>query len=83
MRGARHLLCGMRIRVSAPELLDDLLAFLRSKPDAVVDRVSVDELEVSLLGSYNDDAMRMELYLRVRTWEEAQRGSGTLAEIVD
>ena len=49
----------------------DLTAFLEEDADAVVQSVSADELEVSLLGSRNTEAMRMELYLRVRAWEEA------------
>ena len=35
-----------------------------------------DEVEVSLVGSYNADAMRMELYLRVRAWEAGRRAAG-------
>ena len=35
------------------------------------------EVRVSLLGSYRDDAMRLELYLRLRAWEAAQRANGS------
>jgi hypothetical protein len=73
----------MRVRVDTPELLDDLLAFLGSSPNTVVEQVSEEELEVSLLGSYREDAMRMELYLRLRAWEAAKRASGARVEIVD
>ena len=65
----------MRIRVDDPALLPDLLEHLRSQIDAVVDVVSADELEVSLLGSYRLEAMRMELYLRIRAWEAARAGA--------
>jgi hypothetical protein len=73
----------MRVRVDDPELLDDLLEFLESSPNAVVERVSEEELEVSLLGSYHEDAMRMELYLRLRAWEVAKQAAGARVEIVD
>ena len=72
----------MRIRVTDPALLPDLLEFLRSRIDAVATPVADDEIEVSLLGSFNRDAMRMELYLRVRAWEAGRRASG-LVELVD
>jgi hypothetical protein len=65
----------VRIRVDDPALLPDLLEHLRSQIDAVVDVVSADELEVSLLGSYRLEAMRMELYLRIRAWEAARAGA--------
>jgi hypothetical protein len=72
----------MRIRVTDPALLPDLLEVLRSRIDAVATPVADDEIEVSLLGSFNRDAMRMELYLRVRAWEAGRRASG-LVELVD
>jgi hypothetical protein len=72
----------MRLRLSDPSLLPDLLEFLRSRPDVIVDVVD-DEVEVSLVGSYALDAMRMELYLRIRAWEAARRASAELVELVD
>jgi len=73
----------MRIRLSSADLLDELLEFLRAEPSAVVEQVSDDEVEVSLLGSYQEDALRMELYLRLRAWEAAHSASGVSVEIVD
>jgi hypothetical protein len=74
----------MRIRIDSTELLDELMAFLGSKADAVVEPVLPDELEVSLVGSRNGDAMRMELYLRVRAWEAGRRGGAVAhVEILD
>jgi hypothetical protein len=58
----------MRLRVSNPALIPDLLKFLRSRVDVVAEEVSDDEVDVSLVGSYNADAMNIELYLRVRAW---------------
>ena len=72
----------MRIRLSDPAHLDDLIETLASEPDAVIGRVGENEVEVSLLGSYADDAMRMELYLRLRAWEAARRTAGVQVEIL-
>ena len=73
----------MRIRVASAEVLEELLEYLESEPDAVVQAVADDEVEVSLLGSYETGAMRMELYLRLRAWEAARRASDAVVEIVD
>ena len=71
----------MRIRLNDSSLLPELIDFLETRTDAVVTEVQDDELEVTLLGSYALDAMRMELYLRIRAWEAA-RGGGLVAEIL-
>jgi hypothetical protein len=73
----------MRLRVSDPELVPELLEFLRSRLDAVAEQTADDAVDVSLLGSYAEDAMRMELYLRVRAWEAGQRSRGVEVEFVD
>jgi hypothetical protein len=72
----------VRIRLSSADLLDELLEFLRAEPGAVVEQLSDDEVEVSLLGSYQQDALRMQLYLRLRAWEAAHRASGVRVEII-
>jgi len=73
----------MRLRLSDPSLIPELLDFLQSTPDVVVDVVGEGEVEVSLLGSYALDAMRMELYLRVRAWEAARASRGVAVELVE
>ena len=73
----------MRLRLSDPALLPDLLDFLQSSPDAVVDVVGEDEVEVSVVGSYRLDTMRMELFLRVRAWEAAQTARGAVVELIE
>jgi hypothetical protein len=73
---------GLRIRISSAELIDELLASLRAEPSAVVEQISEDEVEVTLLGSYQADALRMELFLRLRAWEEAHSPRGVHVEIV-
>lgn len=71
----------MRMRISDPALLPDLIEFLRTRPDAVVTQVSDDELEVSVVGSLAEGPMRMELYLRVRAWEAGRRAASV--ELID
>lgn len=70
----------MRIRLNDASLLPDLVEFLQTRTDAVVTELGADEVEVTLLGSYAIDAMRMELYLRIRAWEAAR--GGAVAEIL-
>ena len=69
------------LRLSDPGLRDVLIADLKSRPDLVVAAVGADTIEVSLLGSYNLEAMRMAIYLRVRAWEAAQRAAGRLIRV--
>ncbi len=69
------------VRLSDPSLRDLLIADLRSRPDLIVAPVDEDTLEVSLLGSYNLEAMRMAIDLRVRAWEAAQRANGRLIRV--
>jgi len=73
----------MRLRVSDPALVPELMEFLRSRLDVVAEQVGEDEVSVSLLGSYGSDSMRMALYLRVRAWEAAQRSRGVEVELLD
>lgn len=73
----------MRLRVSDPAFVPELLEFLKSRLDLVGDQVSENEVDLSLLGSYGEDAMRMELYLRVRAWEAGQRTQGVEVEFID
>jgi hypothetical protein len=71
----------MRIRLNDPSLLPELIEFLETRTDAVVTEVGADEVEVTLLGSYAIEALRMELYLCIRAWEAAR--GGLVAEILD
>jgi hypothetical protein len=72
----------MRIRLSSADLLDDLLESLRAEPSAVVEQVSDDEVEVSLLGSYQQDALRLQLELRLRAWEATHSARGVRVEVI-
>jgi hypothetical protein len=58
----------MRLRLSNPDLVPELLQFLESRTDVVTQQVSDNEVELSLLGSYNEDAAQMTVDLLVRSW---------------
>ena len=64
------------LHLSDPEMRDQLIADLRSRPDLIVAPGTENSIEVSVLGSYNTDAMRLVIYLRVRAWEAAQLAAG-------
>jgi hypothetical protein len=66
----------MRLRVSDSAFVPELLEFLRSRLDVVAEQITANEVSLPLLGSYTSDAMRMELCVRVRAWEAAQRSRG-------
>ena len=72
----------MRLRVSNPDLIPGLREFLESRIDLVTKRVSENEVELSLLGSYNEDAQQMTVELLVRAWQ-ASRADETSVELVD
>jgi hypothetical protein len=69
------------LRLSDPELRDLLIADLRSRIDLVVEPVGQDAIEVSLLGSYSLEAMRLAIDLRVRAWEASQRAAGRMIHV--
>jgi len=71
-----------RPSVSDPASTDDLAEQLRSRSDAVVERVSEDELEVSLVGSLDLATMQMEIYLRIRAWEGAAEREGVRVDVI-
>jgi hypothetical protein len=73
------------IRISDPNLLEQLANDLRQETALVVTQVGNDRLLVQILGSYSSDGMRLATFLRLRAWEAAQRtqGSKVFVEIVD
>jgi hypothetical protein len=64
------------VRISDPTYLLALRAHLVARADCVVTAVAPDGLDVTILGSYNVEAMDLETQLRIRAWEEAQRAAG-------
>ena len=63
----------MRIRLSDPGLVDDLLAFLREK-QCVAEQVRADTLDVRLPEAKHPDAASLELDLYLRVWEAIHPG---------
>jgi hypothetical protein len=71
----------VRVSVNEPELVGDLLAFLRERVHVTAEQVGVREVEVSQLGSMNAEARRLELDLMLQLWRAAH--AGAVAEILD
>ena len=69
------------VRVNKPHLLPLLTDFLRLRVDCAVDQISSDQLDVALLGSYRDNAMRLELESRLQRWQAAY--PGVQVEVLD
>jgi hypothetical protein len=61
----------MKIWIDDSSLVPNLLRFLAQRSDLVVDRLDEHEIEANAIGSYNDDANRMELELLLRVWAAA------------
>jgi hypothetical protein len=72
----------MRLRLSDPHLVPDLLQFLELRLEMVVERIGENEVELSLIGSYNREAERMTVDLLVRAWEAGRDAPGSV-EFVD
>lgn len=70
------------IRVDQPFLLESLIRDLQRRVDVIAERTSPSTIVVNLLGSYNADAMEMEMLLRVRAWEAGQRARGIDVSVV-
>lgn len=64
------------VRTNSSAATQLLLAYLSAVTDIAVEPVGAQEVRVSLLGSYREDAMRLALYLRLRAWEAGQRADG-------
>lgn len=76
----------MRIRVSDPAAAVQLSEFLRARVGAIVQPGRTrpggpTELEVSLLGSYGEDALRDEVDAVVRRWSMLHGRDGTTVEL--
>lgn len=58
----------MRVCAEDEDAAADLAEFLRARVGAIVEQAGRGELEVSLLGSYNADALRGKVEDAVRRW---------------
>jgi hypothetical protein len=73
----------MRLRVSHPAMLSDLLAFIDRRGGIAVE-LTDQELDAGLVGSYgSSERMRLDLYLLVRAWEAGRLHSEGTVEILD
>ena len=63
-------------RVSDPAVLPELLEELTARPDCLAEVVGPNRVAVSVLGSYNTEALELEVELRIRAWQSAQRSRG-------
>ncbi|HEX5470017.1 MAG TPA: hypothetical protein VFW80_13335, partial [Gaiellaceae bacterium] len=63
----------MKIRLSDPSLIGDLLEFLRAR-ECVVEPASADTLDVELPDAMRADAAALELDLYLRVWEATHPG---------
>jgi hypothetical protein len=63
-------------RVSDPTFLPELLEDLTARPDCLAEVVGPNRVAVSVLGSYNTEALELEVELRIRAWQSAQRSRG-------
>lgn len=61
----------MRIRLSDPSLVPELLEFLSAREDCALASVATDAVEVSLLGSYGAEAAHEVVEQRLREWRAA------------
>jgi len=63
----------MRVRLDDTAATRDLDEFLRRTVGAIVDRRELQELEVSLVGSFSDSALRAQIELAVGRWRFMRR----------
>jgi hypothetical protein len=68
-------------RVSEPNALPSILEDLTARGDCLAEVIGPNRLCVSVLGSYNSDAMEMEAEVRIRAWQAAQRARGIEVDI--
>jgi hypothetical protein len=61
----------VRVRISEPEFLPDLVEFLQARAELVVEQSREDEIEAALIGSYNEEAQGMVIELLVLAWQGA------------
>ncbi len=69
------------MHVSDPAVASDLGAFLRERVGAIVEQCGGHELEVSLLGSFSDLALRYELDTAVRQWSLVRQTPASLVKL--
>jgi hypothetical protein len=61
----------VKVRISEPELLPDLVEFFQARAELVVEKSGKDEIDAALIGSYNEEAQGMAIELLVLAWQAA------------
>jgi hypothetical protein len=61
----------VRIRLTDPAQAPSLIEFLRGTVNCVAERVGEEDVEVSLLGSYDEETHDLAVALLIRAWEAA------------
>jgi hypothetical protein len=64
-----------RVLVNDPSLVEDLLDFLSHAPDCLAERISENEIEVSIVSSLRVDRLREQLDGYLRAWERQRPGA--------
>lgn len=64
----------MRVRISEPELLAELVDFLHERVDIAVEVLGQDEIGAWLLASYSLEAHELAMALHLRAWQTAHPG---------
>ena len=72
----------MRLRVTDAEAARDLSEFLQARVGAIVEARAPGEFEVSLLGSFGEDALRQEVEAAVRQWRLVRRQPDGVVKLV-
>jgi hypothetical protein len=66
----------MRVRISEPELLGELVDFLHGRVELVVEELADDEIDAGLVGSYRLEAQELAMELHLRAWRASHPGVG-------
>jgi hypothetical protein len=64
----------MRVRISEPELLGELVDFLHGRVEVVVEQLGEDEIDAGLVGSYRLEAQELAMELHLSAWRVAHPG---------
>jgi hypothetical protein len=70
----------MRLRLSEPAAVPDLVEFLLRRVDVVAGQAGENKIEVSLLGSWRSPFDEIELESRLQPWRDAHPGVSVEAE---
>ena len=81
LRGRPDTTAAMRLHISDPDLLPELLAYLLERPDCIAVQAGGETIAVSLLGSRQVRENVLELEERLEPWRA--ENVGVLVELAD